>query len=439
MTAEQLELITAAVDGELSAVESRAFRRLLETSPEARAMFSKLKADSVRVRALPRATPPADLRAKILAKLAAITPAPVAKPAQPVQPAQPAPVPVRGAPSWLPVAIAAGVLLCITAGSFAFFASDSGSGKGATAKAPWSNALPAIQDAPAAMPSPIAAPRDAVRPDPQAVAHSDVSPVPPLPVQKVVVPDPLAVAPAPRVIEPDLIAGGVLPPLRPFDFARVRVPFLRALSELEREDRRQELTDELLRDPAFRIDLFVRDTARGVEIFQSAAKASGLTVFADATALDRLKKKQVASVVIYTESLTAAELADLFAKLCAEDAKFSPRVCDVLHAAPVVRSDELDLRATLGFDVGLFKRPVGTGGTAPSTKTPEKPVSASTIDSVVKSVTNAGDKTAVLMTWHPANARTNPQLSAEVKQFQSKRADRRANALPAIIVIRPVG
>jgi electron transfer flavoprotein alpha subunit len=437
MTAEQLELITAAVDGELSATESRAFRRLLETSPEARAMFSKLEADSVRVRALPRATPPADLRAKILAKLAAITPAPVAKPAEPARPVQP--VPARGAPSWLPVAIAAGVLLCITAGSFAFFASDSGSGKGSTAKAPWSNALPAIPDAPVAMPSPIATPREPVRIDPNAVAHSDVSPVPPLPVQKVVTPDPLAVAPAPRVIEPDLIAGGVFPTLRPFDFARVRVPFLRALSELEREDRRQELTDELLRDPAFRIDLFVRDTARGVEIFQSAAKASGLTVFADATALDRLKKKQVASVVIYTESLTAAELADLFAKLCAEDAKFSPRVCDVLHAAPVVRSDELDLRATLGFDAGLFKRPVGSGGTAQSTKTPDKPVSANTIDSVVKSVTNASDKTAVLMTWHPASARTNPTMSAEVKQFQSKRADRKPNSLPAIIVIRPIG
>ena len=53
-------------------------------------------------------------------------------------------------------------------------------------------------------------------------------------------------------------SSGSWPLLKPFDLVHVRVPFLRTIAELEREDIRQELTDELVRDPAFRLDLFVR-------------------------------------------------------------------------------------------------------------------------------------------------------------------------------------
>ena len=77
----------------------------------------------------------------------------------------------------------------------------------------------------------------------------------------------------------------------------------------------------------------------------------------DATTLDRVQKRQVGTVVLYTESLTAADLADLFARLQAEDAKISPRVFDQLHAAPAVAAEERGLREVLGLDVGLFKRP----------------------------------------------------------------------------------
>ncbi len=171
-------------------------------------------------------------------------------------------------------------------------------------------------------------------------------------------------------------------------------------------------------------------------------------MFADASTLDRLKKRQVASVVIFTESLTATELADLFAKLTAEDAKYSPRVCDSLHAAPVVRSDETDLKAVLGVDIGLFKRAIGSGGTGQggthSVRPETKPLSAGTVDSVVKSVTSPGakqtDKTAVLLTWQSANAgRANPATSTELQQFLARRHDRKPNTVPAMIVIRPAG
>jgi hypothetical protein len=73
-------------------------------------------------------------------------------------------------------------------------------------------------------------------------------------------------------------------------------------------------------------------------------------------------------------------------------------------------------------------------------------VSAGTIDSVTKTLTTPpakpGEKTAILMTWQTTNsgiARTNPATSNELKQFLAKRGDRKPNAVPAVIVIRPVG
>jgi anti-sigma factor RsiW len=439
LSAEQLQLITAAVDGELSAVEARAFRRLLDTTPQARALYAKLQADSVRVRALPQVAPPANLVAKVMARVAD-TPAPSTAPAR----TQPAPDRYRRVRALAPFALAASVLVAVTVGSFAFF-NDDGTGQ-QTAKQPWGNILPTPADSSGSVPSP----REQHQPDPDAVARTDMSPVPPVsPHPKEVTPNAVAVAPEPRLAHPDLIASPVLPKLPPFDLVQVRVPFLRAVAELERDDARQELLDELRREPGFphRFDVFVRSTARGVDVFQNAARASGLKVFADATTLERLKKKQVHSVVIYTETLTAAELAEFFAKLTVEDKKFSPRVCDALHATPVVRADELDLKAVLGTDAGLFKRPAtgqtGQGNNRKPDSTEPKSVSDGTIDMVTDTLTKPQTKptakTAILLTWQPGPARTNPAMSKELSQFLTKRADRKPGAIPAIIVIRPAG
>lgn len=463
MTAAQLELITAAVDGELSATEQRAFRALLASSAEARELFGRLKADSLRVAALPRVAPPADLQAKIMARLGATTPAPASRPKTQKSPAaapvtEPArklvpahahsPAPRRTA-RWVPAALAASVLLCITAASFAFF---QGTGpKNQIAKNSWANILPSGPENTHGVPSPTGPnPNpDRERPDPAFVARADVSPVPPVPNPREVPAPEIATAPAPRAVNPDFIGSPFRLTLPPFERVEIRVPFLRPAADLGREDIAQELTDELRRDPA-RLDLFVRDTARGVEVFQNAAKAAGLAVHVDAATLEKLKKKQAHSVVIYTESLSAAELAALFAKLSAEDAKYSPRVCDSLHANAVARADELELKAVLGLDVGLYKRPTPATGQGAERVPSGKSVTAGTIDQVVQSVSGGSpsasakgpDKHAVLLTWqtaHPNLARTNPAASAELKQYLQKRGARPANAVPAVIVIRPVG
>ncbi|MFM8275112.1 MAG: anti-sigma factor family protein [Gemmata sp.] len=435
MTADQRELIAAAVDGELSGTEERAFRLLLATSAQARQLYEKLQADSKRVRSLSRVAPPADLQTRILTKLAGATPPrkPNADPKPVHRPHAPS---RRGLSAMAPFALAASVFLCLATASFLYL--TRGTGVKDIAKTNWTNVLPGPQEGGAVGAAP-ATPT----PDPVSVVRNNVSPVPPpvLPKPRDVVPDKsaFAIAPEPRsVASADLIGFPLLPKLPPVDRVDARLPFLRPVADLGREDLRQELTDELTRDQsAFKFDLFVRDTGRGWEVFQHAAKATGLPVMADAATLDKLKKKQLHAFAVYTESLSPTELATLFAKLSVEDTKFSPKVCDSLHATPVVRSDELELKALLGVDVGLFKRPFGSGG-APQLSDP-KGVSAGTIDTVVKSV-NKGDKCAVLLTWQTAPGpitRTNP--SAEVKTYLSKRGERKPTAIPAIIVIRIAG
>jgi hypothetical protein len=442
LTAEQRELVAAAVDGELSATDNRALCRLLDASAEARDLYAKLNFDSQRVRVLQQVQvpPPADLRAKVMARIAAATPAPLAERA-------PAARPRRSSP-WMPAAVAAALLLAVTLGAFAYKHVAGGSDTAAV-KQPWSDSLPAPQRLPSALPAPNdgqARPRP--QPDPDSVAHSDATPVPPLPLPTEVLTRPLPLAPEPRPAQHDFLTAPLLPPLRPFDLIQVRVPFLHAVSELGREDVRQDLSEELSRDPA-RIDLFVRDTARGVDVFRNAAKAAGLHVFADAGTLDKLKKRQVHAVVVYVECLTRDELADLFGRVSAADTKFTPRVCDSLHATAVVRSDETELKAILGQDVGLFKRPqanpAGQGGRLLDKNGDPKSVSSGTIDTVTKTLTSPakpGEKNAVLMTWQTAHTgipRTSPSASSELKQFLAKRGDRRSDAVPAIIVIRPAG
>ena len=251
-------------------------------------------------------------------------------------------------------------------------------------------------------------------------------------------PEAIAIAPQPRVPNRDLL--GAHPPidLPRFDLVEVRLPFLKPLSDFDRDDVRLQLTNELGQDPAFRIDLFTRNLTRGIELFQSAARASGLVVHADASTLNYLKKGQLGAVAIYTDSLTARQLTALFTRLSVQDAKVSPHLFDMLHAAPVSREDEVEVRRLLGVDPGLFKRPL------PERRSKEgeigKSVSAGTADQIVKSIATGKGKpavnSAVLMAWNPVAGRTPPTLSVELKSYLSKRSDRKPHAVPVIIVIR---
>jgi hypothetical protein len=409
-----LPLLTAAVDGELTPAEAATVRALLADSAAARAAFRRLRNDRRRLQQLPLVTPPADLHARIMARL----------PAQPPTPAEVArSVPYRRRPSLVPVAVAASVLLAVAGASFSFFVAEPGRAPGANAAlvakadarrdADWAKLLPRDASPPPSVPAPIE-----FTPEPVRIA--------------VALPTAPEIAPEPRPVVRDVLTFPPLPDIGKLELARIRVPFLATVAEFDRDDVQQQFVAELGQDPAFRIDLFARDPARGVELLQAAAKGSGLTVHADRMTAEKVQRKQAAAYLVYTDSLTPADLRALLVRLADADGKAPSRTFDSVHATPASPADGRDLHAVLGTDPGLWKRP--------ATNSEPKSVSSGTAGQITRTLTDpagkGGDKAAVLMTYAPTTVRTPPAQSRELKQFFDRRGDRRPTAVPVLIVVR---
>jgi hypothetical protein len=250
----------------------------------------------------------------------------------------------------VPVAVAASLLIGIASASFLLFSGDRDNtsiahnpnrpplGKAGAADPRWDDWLPASN---ARLPS---APMPTERTGEWAVAPHPV-----------VVPGAtVALAPPPRTPDRDLMGAHPRAEFPNFDLVQLRLPFLEPLAEFDRDAIRQQLMEELNSEPAFRIDLFARNTLRGVELLQKAARGSGLAIHADYASMNFLRKGQVTSVVVYTDSLNAADLTALLTRLNTEDARVSPRVFDAVHATPIGREDEIEIRRVLGTDPGLF-------------------------------------------------------------------------------------
>jgi hypothetical protein len=429
LPSDQLELLTAGVDGELTPKEARLLRQLLADSSEAAALFGRLQSDRDRLLTLPTLPAPADLRDRILAKLTSRPPlAPLAHVRRPS-----ATPDCSSRRSWIPLAVAASLLVGVSAASFGFFArSDTPSGKPggqqSTAHGAIIPALPPedhhpstpilVDSAPA---NPTNSARQPEDPAPTPQAHDD-GPV------------------GPPYLQPDKnqLAAPPIAPIPPLNTARVWVPFLVTMMDLERDDMRRQLAAELGVEPAYRIDVFVPDTTRGLEQFLFAARANGVTVLADAFAQDRLRRKQPGPFVCYTEALTPGDFRELFGKIAADDAKQSQRVFDSLHVVPLHAGDQKELRDVLGFDPGFGKRNGLPAPMPPEATT--KPISSGTGDQVVRTLTSQPgkpmEKSAVVMSLSP---RVNPTASKELAEYRTRRGERKPTAVPVMIVIRTPG
>src|SRR5205823_705561 len=85
---------------------------------------------------------------------------------------------------------------------------------------------------------------------------------------------------------------------KPFESIQARLPILVPVADLDAKEVRARVLDELGRDPAFRLDLFVKDVPRASEAFQAAARAAGVSVAVEGSAQDRLKKKQPVALAV---------------------------------------------------------------------------------------------------------------------------------------------
>lgn len=416
LTELQRELISLAVGGRLLPAEEVAVRALLSDSCDAVVLFQTLQSQAARLHALPRAALPAGRSANILRAIAA-APAPVA-------PSVTVRVPARSGRSWLPYAVAASTLLAVTGASF--WAAQQSARPGANR--PTETALlPAVNPLdPAVKPGLIASrPADLPGPETGLPTPREATPVELARVESPSFPE---LAPEPRVRPAGEIVGSGAFQQRPnLATLDIRLPILTLASKLDLPEVRTLTAAEVSSSPAVRLDLFSRDTLRGIHALQTAATNAGVTVAVDGLTAERIKKNQALVWAVYAESLTADDLAkwlDQVAILNREAGKDAP--FGAAHLTTAAGPESRDLRDLLGVEPNFSKRIVAA---VPNS------VKASTVDRVALAM-GKPVKAAILLTYAPASARTTPTTSAEVKTFLTGRGDRKPGATPVLIVVR---
>lgn len=405
LTDPQRHLIAAAVDGRLTPSEQHAFRGLIAESRDALALFQALQSQAARLSALPKVALSRGRSAKILQAIAHSVP-PTAPPVTPR-------FRVPAKRSWLPYAVAASTLLAVSAGSFWF----------AQHREPDCRMLPG--DSVAAVPGPVLARRPVVVPDAELPAPREFAP----PQLAVVEPEAVVeIAPEPRVRPVgDIVGSGAFQQRADLTALEVRLPVLTAASKLDLAEVRQLTLNEFKAAPAVRIDLFSRDSLRGVHALQVAAKNAGVAVAVDGLTGERIKKNLPLAWAFYAESLTPDDLTKLLDQVAilnreaGKDAPFGSA-----HVTAAGATEVRDLKELLGVEPTFLKRATPVA------------LNASTVDRVAATLTKSG-KSAVLLTYAPANARTAPLTSPEIRAYVAGRSERKPGTTPVLIVVRPAG
>ncbi len=406
LTDPQRHLIAAAVDGRLTPSDQLAFRGLVAESREALALFQTLQSQSTRLTALPKAALPSGRSSKILRALAQAVP-PTATPVV-------TRVAVPAKRSWLPYAVAASTLLAVMSGSFWLAQQPN--------REPVSELLPT--DPVAVAPALLVAQLPAVTPHPELPAPREVVPAQLARVEPEAV---VEVAPEPRArLAGDVVGSGAFQQRADLAALDVRLPVLTAAAKLDQPEVRQLTLAEFKAAPALRVDLFSRDSLRGVQALQVAAKAAGVTVAVDGLTGERIKAGAPFAYAFYVECLTPDDLTKLLdhvALLSREGGKDTPFAA--AHVTAAGAAEARDVKDLLGVEPNFPKRAA----------TPTA-VNATTADRVALALAKPV-KSGILLTFAPAAARTAPATSAEVRNFVATRAERKPVSTPVLIVVRP--
>lgn len=411
LTEADRELITAAVDGELTPVQVAVFRRLLANSTEAEQLYGYLMGDSTQMKALPKLVAPAQLAPRVMTSVSQLprsTPNTLRKRTPRREPRV----------GWVPYAVAASTLIAVAAGSYWFSSRQADDEPNRVAQ---QRTLPntSHDHSRGSVAVPVESSREVVSAPRAFSAQHD-----PLVAVPDVVPE---AAPYPRLPGIGRDAVG-FPPFddEPFRLIEARLPFLAPLSGFKHEETRAKLRTELAMGPAFRLDLFAKDPNNAAQVFLASAKSVGLNVTIDAIAADRLKKRAYSFWVVYVETMTVEDIEKLLVQLAA-DTK-GDKAGSGLSAAHLITAgvpEQKELRDLLGSDMGILKRP----------EAGPKSIASGTADQIAKTL-QKDVKQGLLLTHLPTNGRAAPGASKEVKQFLFQRSTRTADSIPLMIVIR---
>jgi len=307
---DQIELLTAYVDGELSPRQREVALRLVNESSEARRILIELQENAHRIKQLPRHTLDAHFTAEVVEAVAT-------RPMEPVRAARPITFPLR----WVPYAaagVAAAVLFMVGTAGVLYLAfgynwngleNDNGIAKN---------------------------------------ERNDVAPVDPKPAPPVNEGD-KSVPPrkTPNPLPGNIMAGVIeqftapIPPERSVD-----------LTFAELHDKAQvaeRLAAEIENNPALHLDVSVRNNPQAIDRLKNALKAAGVKLVVDPTSEAALKKGGKVEFLVYAENLKADEVTKLLKELAVAGKKTTNPYHKV-KVSPLAKQERERVVALLGED-----------------------------------------------------------------------------------------
>jgi hypothetical protein len=216
------------------------------------------------------------------------------------------------------------------------------------------------------------------------------------------------------------------------------------LHELDRQEKRDHLRNELSKQKAFHLELRCRGNGKVLERLQVAFEAQGVNLLVDAEARLRLgARRSEADYVVYAQEMTAAELAGALERLAMDDAhtqswRHEPSQFDSFSVLSLSAGDRRELIGMLGVDPLLMpirsrapvdadiQKPLSQGGAKGSADPQAGQPSG-------KSLSTVPTRSALLI---PNGIRPKPLSSVEIHQFLNNRKPRRPEAIQVFLILR---
>ncbi len=444
LTRSQTKLLTAAIDGELSAEQKLLVRRLLQQSKEAQQVFQQLRRQAQLLRNIAPICAPPDLHTSILAKIGADQDTTTVTPL--VQHYQERLL--RRRHRFRSLALAASILGILGSSLFVYWAS--------TSDQPGSDA-------------PIATTRDGFAPDPgqsdsqgpllaedQPTESSDELPpdvAPVLPAEQLAgdsVPERL---PMPGEREAPLTTKPFEG--KPWRLSPLEFPLILTLDQLRQDQHQSTLRSRIRSLDALRIDLFVNDPLSALRRLKRVAKKQQHGVYVDQHVSEHLKNNQPIPLMLFANDLKREELIKLLVQVAWVDHSIAKKesgtaVFDQLVLMVWQKQDDRQLASLLGLpvkgmDQGRFLRPLGTP------QDPLRNLPEQTANELARSLRHGSSSKAHsgnspeelpprLLAIPYSLSHWDPRRSAQVREFLSRNlVPVRGDTFPIMIVIKPHG
>jgi hypothetical protein len=439
LSPQDLELLTAHVDGELTRRQRRHVNRLLDHSGEARELLRRLEADALRLRQLPTLQAPPDFAAAVVDRIVHRQRLPFSRASRQLADSRPF-------SPWVGLTAAAAVLLLIGAGSFLLHSDDDTAAE--------QDRLAQVDKTKRKTPRRELDERSTPEADGHEEGLSPNVPTPPevpkdkgAPVTPQTVPQPNN---PPKETTTERGDRTVLTSPKndyagKFEQIDLALPTVWKLHELDQGDAGPKLLSELRTGPAFRVELLARDATRGFERLRAALLGHKVQLHFDPAVPPRLKKPlYTTDYAVFVENVLPE---DLFGAL--RDAGVADREAaakkpgEMRFDGPLVVKnlatiDRKELTTLLGVDP-VATRPARPGRQGVDIRQPLPELTASQVANALdgKGVPRPGPAPEV--TGYVTLLLGNRSRPPELKRFLEGRRPAHPGTVQVFLVVRNLG